>query len=109
MIGVTSFKTDWGSADLKGRGTNELIKIKWSSDKVPKDCFAFNPSFTLGYRLLDRIVLDFDVNYWVYNIDFDYTESIKNLNTNEVQLQTYQYSNLINEVSFGVGFMFIIK
>lgn len=109
MIGTTSFDTNWGSADLKGKGTNELINIHWSNDRVLEDCFSLNPSFTFGYRLFDRIVLDFDVSYWIYKIDIDYTETIENLNTSEIQSQSYTYSDWINELSFGIGLMIVLK
>ena len=65
MIGTTSFDTDWGSADLKEKGTNNLVHIDWSTGRVVKDCFTFNPSFTLGYRVLKWVILDFDLNYWI--------------------------------------------
>jgi len=109
MIGVTSFDTDWGSASLKGKGSNELIEIGWDTGRPVKDFFTFNPSFTLGYRVFDRIVLDFDLNYRIYNIDFDYTETTENLNTKDITTQNYSYSNLINEFSVGFGLMIVIK
>ena len=102
MIGVTSFDRDWGSAELKGKGTNELIRIKWSSDRVPQDFFTLN-------RLSDRIVMDLDVNYWMYPVYFDYIETIENMNTKEIESQTYSYANLIHEVSIGIGFMIVLK
>jgi hypothetical protein len=109
MIGTTSFDTDWGSADLKEKGTNELVHIDWSTGRAVKDIFTFNPSFTVGYRFVKRVALDFDLNYWIYNINFDYTETIENMNTHEIQSQKYLYSDLINEVSFGIGLMIVLK
>jgi hypothetical protein len=109
MIGVTSFDTDWGAADLKGKGTNELVQIDWSIDRPVKDFFTFNPSFTFGYRVFNRIVLDLDINYWIYNIDFHYNETIENLYTHDIQSQKYSYFDLINEVSFGIGLMIVLK
>lgn len=109
LIGVTSFYTEHAQTDLKRKGTNERLHLSWSTGKVPKDNFTFNPSFTIGYRIFDRVVIDFDLNYWIYTIDFDYTETITNLYTHEVQYQKYNYSDVINELSFGLGFMIIIK
>jgi hypothetical protein len=109
MIGVTSFDTDWGAADLKEKGTNELVNIDWSIGRPVKDFFTFNPSFTFGYRVLKRIVLDLDLNYWIYNINFHYTETTENMNTHEIQSQKYSYVDLINEVSFGIGLMIVLK
>lgn len=109
MIGSTSFDTDWGSASLKGKGTNELINIDWKAGKSFKEYFTFNPSFTLGYRLFDRVVLDFDLNYWIYNIDFEYWETIENMHTKAISTQHYAYSNLINEFGVGFGLMIVLK
>lgn len=109
LIGVTSFYTDWGSAKLKGRGTNEIIQIDWGADRPVKDYLAFNPSLTIGYRLSNRIIVDFDINYWLYNIDFKYTETLENLCTGAIQTNEYPYKNMINELSFGVGMMIVIK
>ena len=109
LIGSTAFDTDWGSASLKEKGTNELIEIDWSSGKSFKEYLTFNPSFTLGYRILDRLVLDVDFNYWVYNIDFEYTETIENLYTKTTVTQHFPYSSLINEFSVGFGLMIVLK
>jgi hypothetical protein len=109
MIGVTSFDTDHGNCNLKGKGTNERINIGWTTGRPVKDNFSFNPSLSFGYRLHKRIAFDFDINYWIYNINFEYTETIKNFNTNKIQTQKYTYSNLINEFSIGMGLMIILK
>jgi hypothetical protein len=109
LIGVTSFDTDWGSADLKEKGTNDFVQIDWSTGRPVKDFFTFNPSFTFGYRVFRRIVLDLDINYWIYNINFYYTETTQNMNTLEIQSLRYSYADLINEVSFGIGIMVVLK
>jgi len=109
MIGVTSFDTNWGSVSLKGKGTNELIDIDWDTGKPVKDFFTFNPSFTLGYRVFNRVVLDFDLNYRIYDINFNYTETIQNMNTQVIETQNYSYSSLINELSLGFGLMIVLK
>jgi hypothetical protein len=109
MIGVTSFDTDHGNCNLKGKGTNEKINIGWTTGRPVKDYFTFNPSLSFGYRLHKRIAIDFDINYWIYNVDFEYTETITDLNTNEIQTQKYAYSKLINELSVGIGLMIVIK
>ena len=109
MIGVTSFDTDHGNCNLKGKDSNERINIGWTTGRPVKDYFTFNLSFSLGYRIHKRIALVFDINYWIYNIDFEYTETITDLNTNEIQTQKYTYSNLINELSAGIGLMIILK
>jgi hypothetical protein len=109
MIGVTSFYTDFGYATLKEKGGNERLHVHWSARDAVKDYFTFNPSFTFGYRLSRRIVLDFDFNYWLYHVGTRYTETITNQYTKEISKQTFQYSGLINEISLGAGFMFILR
>lgn len=109
MIGVTSFDSDWGAADLKEKGTNETMQIDWSTGRPVKDIFTFNPSFTFGYRVFNRIVIDFDLNYWMYYINFDYTETKEDMITQEIQSQKFAYADLINEVSLGIGLMIVLK
>jgi hypothetical protein len=109
MFMKTGIATEYGSADLKDKGTNERISINWKSGSMGKDVFTINPSITLGYKLFDKIFLDFDINYWQYKIDFEYAESRKNLNTKEIQIQKYTYSDLIKEISLGVGFIVVLN
>lgn len=109
LLGVTSITSDWGSAVLKEKGTNTILDASWTSDKVGKDFFTFNPSFTIGYRIIKEIVLNFDINYWLYNMEFSYNETIINRDTRAGITTNYHYSRLLNEISFGVGFMYIIK
>ncbi|MEI6089041.1 MAG: hypothetical protein WCR42_01175 [bacterium] len=109
LFGVTSITTDWGSTTLKGKGTNEIINIDWNSGKNFKDNVTFNPSLTIGYRIAKRIVLDFDLNYCMYNINYKYIETIKNVNLDETTTNNYYYSNQFKEFSVGFGFMFVLK
>lgn len=109
MIGVISFSSDWGSAYLKEKGTNSIVDVNWSSDKTVKDFFTFNPSFTFGYRITKRIVLDFDINYWFYNLDFKYNETRTDFITTETVNTGYHYKRLSNDLSIGAGFMIILK
>lgn len=109
MIGLTSFETYHGDSHLKGKGTNERINIDWTTGRHVNDFIAFNPSFALGYRLADRLIINFDLNYWFYNISFEYTENKRSLITNEIQTQKYVYSGLINDLSFGLGLMIVLK
>jgi len=109
LIGVISFSTDWGSVYLKEKGTNSILDIHWSADRVVKDFVTFNSSFTFGYRIAKRIVLDLDINYWFYNLNFKYQETITNFITEETNITSYHYKRLANDISFGVGFMIVLK
>jgi hypothetical protein len=108
QIGVISFSTDWGSVYLKEMGTNSIIDVHWSADRVVKDFMTINPSFTFGYRIAKRIVLDLDINYWFYNLDFNYQESSTNFITGQTDITTYRYKRIANDLSFGVGFMVVL-
>jgi hypothetical protein len=109
QIGVISFSTDWGSAYLKEKGTNSIIEVNWSADKVVKDFLTINPSFTFGYRITKRIVLDLDINYWLYNLDFKYQETSTNFINEQTNTTYYHYKRIVNDISFGVGFMIVIS
>jgi hypothetical protein len=58
---------------------------------------------------LNRLILNVDFNYWVYNIDFEYTEKIENLHTKSIVTQHFPYSGLIHEFSVGIGLMIVLK
>jgi hypothetical protein len=109
LFGDTSFATDLGSASLKGKGTNELIFIDWTTTDFAKDCFTFNPSFSVGYRISKRLILDVDVNYWLYKIDFSYREQTDNSYTGINSSRDYRYNSLISELSFGIGLIVVLE
>jgi hypothetical protein len=110
LIGVTSFYSDYASARLKAKDSNEILQLNWSTDDgAAKDFLTFNPSVSLGCRLSKRFILNFDVNYWLYNIRIDYSETMRNPWTGFTQTQDFSYSSLINEFSLGAGFMIVLK
>ena len=109
LLAVISFSTDWGDATLKSKGTNDIIYVRWETNSVNNDFWGLSPSFTYGYRLFDKIFIVLDINYRVYKINFNYLETSNNLNSEEKITKVYAYSNWINELSFGLGFMFVIK
>jgi hypothetical protein len=109
MIGVMSFSTDWGSVFLKEKGTNSLIKIGWSADRPVKDLFSINPSCTFSYKITKRIKFDADVNFWLYNLDFNYTETFTDYIKNESISTLYHYKKLALDLSFGAGMIILIK
>lgn len=109
LMGSTSFYTNFGSAILKEKGTNTILDIHWSPGAVPNDFFTLNPSITTGYRVTKRLFLNLDLNYWVYNMDFTYKETIKDINSKNIITTDYHYRNLVNELNIGIGLMITLK
>jgi len=109
MIGVMSFSTDWGSVSLKEKGTNSLLKIEWSADRPVKDFFTLNPSCTFSYKITKRIQFDADVNFWLYDLDYNYTETVTDYIKNESASKLYHYQRMTIDLSVGAGIMIFIK
>lgn len=109
MVGVTSFDTGSGTAQLKEKGGNQLLTINWSRERSVIDCFAINPSFTLAYRVTRRIAVDLDLGTWHYITDINYTEKTTNAVKADVTTKQYGYNHLMNDVSIGLGIMLVFK
>lgn len=109
MAGCVSFDTGWGEVRLKEKGTNELITIHWSRERPVIDCFAINPSFTFAYRIRRRIAVDFDLGTWLYKARINYTEKTTNAVSGSTTTKEYGYSQLMNDISIGIGIMVIFK
>jgi hypothetical protein len=109
LIGVMSFPTDGGSVFLKEKGTNSLLKVEWSANKSTRDIFSLNPSFTFSYKITKRILFDADVNLWLYDLDFNYTETVTNYIKNESVSKLYHYKRMAIDLSAGAGIMIFFK
>ncbi|MCK9208905.1 MAG: hypothetical protein M0P66_17475 [Salinivirgaceae bacterium] len=108
-IGVTSFYTDWGEADLKEKGTNTVYKLSYDSGKRPNDHFTIAPSFTFGYRLSNRIIANIDILYSYYKTDIEFVEEIRNTFTNEIVTETIDYKKNIHTLTVGFGVIIELK
>jgi hypothetical protein len=109
LIGVTSFYTDWGSADLKEKGTNTVLKISYSSGKRPNDHFTFAPAFTFGYRLSKRVIANIDLLYSYYKTNIEFVEEIHNTFTEEISYKTIDYKKDIHTLTIGIGLIIELK
>jgi len=109
FIGITSFYTDWGSADLKEKGTNTILKLSYSSGKRPNDHFTIAPAFTFGYRLSKRFIANIDLLYSYYKTDIEFVEKIRNTFTEEVSLRTIEYKRNIRTLTIGIGLIIELK
>lgn len=108
-IGVTSFYTDWGSADLKEKGTNTVYKLSYDSGKRPNDHFILAPSITFGYRLSKRIIASIDLLYSFYKTDIEFVEELRNTFTDEVLTETIDYKKNIHTLTVGMGLIIELK
>jgi outer membrane protein W len=108
-IGVTSFYTDWGRADLKEKGTNTVYKLSYDSGERPNDHFTLAPSITFGYRLSKRLIANIDVLYSYYKTDIEFTEEIRNTFTEEISFRTIDYKKNMHTLTIGLGLIIELK
>ncbi|MBO9614223.1 MAG: hypothetical protein J7619_16075 [Dyadobacter sp.] len=109
MADVVSFDTDWGTAQLKQKGTNELVTINWRRERPVIDCFTISPSFTFAYRVSRRIAIDLDVGSWLYRPDIIYVEKTTSAISGNATTKEYRSSHFMNDVSVGLGIMVVFK
>lgn len=108
MIGVTSFYTDWGKADLKERGTNTVLKISYTSGKRPNDHFTIAPAVTFGYRISKRFIVNLDFLYSHFKTNIEFIEKTRNVFTEEVSYKSIDYKKNINTLSIGIGLIVVL-
>jgi len=102
-IGVTSFYTDWGSAVLKEKGTNTLLKLRYDPGQRPNDHFTLAPSVTIGYRLSKRVLATVDAMYSYCKTDIVFTEELRNSFTEEVSYRSFDYDRHLHTFTIGLG------
>jgi hypothetical protein len=107
-IGITSFCTDWGRADLKVKNSNIEYKVNYSSGKRPNDHFTLAPSVSFGYKILKRFYLNADIMFSYYKTNIVFEKEFTNLYTNEKAVEYFDYKKPVSTLSFGVGLIFVI-
>ena len=108
-IGVTSFYTDWGRADLKEKNTNIEYRVNYSSEKIPNDHFTLAPSVSFGYKIAKRFYFNADIMFSHYKTNIVYEKTITNLYTNEKTFEQFDYKKSISTLSLGAGLIFVIR
>ena len=108
-IGVTSFYTDWGSADLKKKNSNIRSKVSYSSGKRPNDHFTLAPSVSFGYKISKRFYLNADIMFSYYKTKILFKKEFTNLYTNERTVEHFDYKKGISTLSLGTGLIFVIN
>lgn len=107
-IGVTSFYTDWGGAELKEKNANINYIVNYSSGKRPNDHFTLAPSFSFGYKITKRFYFNADIMFSHYKTDIVYEKKFTNLYTKESTVEYFDYKKSISTLSLGVGLIFVI-
>lgn len=109
-IGLTSFYTDWGGADLKEKNSNLEYRINYSSGKpIPvRDYFTIAPSVSIGYKLSNRFFLNADFMFSYFKTDITYKKEITNLYTNESVVDYFDYKRNISTLSLGAGLIIVL-
>lgn len=108
-IGVTSFHSDWGTALLKQKNSNNLLKVTYDSGKRPNDHFILATSTAIGYKLSKKIYLNIDLMTSYYKTDITFIEKTTDLNTNISTSKNYRYNKDIFTLSFGGGLIYVLK
>ena len=107
-IGVISFYTDWGSADLKEKNSNIRSKVSYSSGKRPNNHFTFAPSVSFGYKISKRFFLNADIMFSYYKTNIVFEKEFTNLYTNERIVEYFDYKKGISTLSLGAGLILVI-
>jgi hypothetical protein len=110
QFGIAQFSTWNNSALLKEKNSNTVIEMTWNHNRSDdnRNFFCFNPSFSIGYRASQRLLLSFDVNHIISIGNFSYTETARNIYTNQITTKHYQYNKTINEISLGISLALIL-
>ena len=103
LFGVSEFKTDSRTANLKRKNTNLYYQLGYYSNSESHSYFTLDPALTLGYRLNRFLMLSVDLMYTNYKVDFSYRESLTNLYTSEVSEKAYGYNHPVSNISIGIG------
>jgi len=108
-IGITSFYTDWGGADLKEKNSNIEYRINYSSGKRPNDHFTLAPSVSFGYKIAKRFFFNSDIMFSYYKTNIVYEKTTTNLYTSERTVEHFDYKKGISTLSLGAGLIFVIR
>ena len=109
LIGLQSFYTDWGTAVLKEKNSNQEISISFDPKTGPNDLFMIALGNSFGYRISRRLNLSADVmlSYFRLKTDFEKnkTDLINDqiLSQEEIKLRKNVFT-LSTGLRLGIGF-----
>lgn len=107
-FGLTSFYTDWGSALLKKKNSNELLRLSYNRERGPNDFLTLALSSSIGYKLSKRFYVNAGVTTSWYQANLDFEKELLNLNTNLSTTENIDYNKHLFTFSAGAGLIFVI-
>lgn len=106
-IGVTSFETSWGRANLKEKNTNIEYELLYSANKTVKDHFAVLLSHAMGYKISKRFWVDLETSLLMYKTNIVYERALLNLYTQDSQKEIINYKKNILEANISLGLKYV--
>ncbi len=109
-VGVTSWSTDWGSAFLKKKNSNEVYRLLYETEdeRRVKDRIMLASSVSAGYKLLKDVYLNFDLMLNYAPNKFTYISTLTDLNTHTVATGSMPYRRDIFNFSAGAGIIVVL-
>jgi hypothetical protein len=107
-VGVTSFFSDYGSAFLKEKNSNKVVKLMYSFDKRPNDHLSVAASASFGYKFTRRIFLNVDAATSYYKTNVTFLKSITDQTSGQEILEDIRYKKDIFTLSLGAGLIIVI-
>ena len=109
-FGITSFYTDWGETILKEKNSNNLLKINYSTGKLPNDHFTTATSLVVGYKITEKIFWNIEVSASYFKTDFKYKRKVIDQSTGMISISDFsQYKKDIFMLGIGTGLNVVIK
>lgn len=108
LTGITHMSSNTNKSTLKEKGTNTLVNIEWKSTGNEHHIFTINPSLSIGYFMNRRVIWSLDINYWAYNFNVVYQEIKTDEITKNTDVKSYKSSDMVQEMSFGLGLTVVI-
>jgi hypothetical protein len=108
QLGVSQFSRWTHSAYLKEKNTNTIIAMDWTTNNSDKNFLCLNPSFSFGYKVKDKLLINVEVNSDVTFSKFTYSEKSRDIYSNISATKLYNYNKFINEISVGLSAVFIL-
>ncbi|MEM1003529.1 MAG: hypothetical protein AAGH46_12860 [Bacteroidota bacterium] len=105
QLGFTSFNINPASYSLKQKDSNRLLEVAYlyNTKRGPQANFSLMMGCITEFSLTEKLLLDFNVQYFVFKSRFFYTESIRDTFTEEIEAQEFDYRNWIHMLSIGIG------
>lgn len=108
-FGVSSFHTDWGSAILKQKNANTIIRVSYDTGERPNDHIIWAGSAIFGYKLAKKFYFNVDLMTSYYKTNITFVKETRDLATNISSVENMDYKKNIFTLSLGGGLVYVIK